>query len=49
VKLSYQAFFATYGRYKSQLEAVQMEIQELEIALPVAEEEELELYKARYT
>jgi hypothetical protein len=47
--LTCQAFYVTYVHYKNELEAVEQEIQELEIALPQAEEKELELYKARFS
>ena len=47
VTLSKQALNATYICYKAQLVELQKEIRELEIALPEAEAQELELLKAR--
>jgi hypothetical protein len=47
VILTFQGLYATHLRYKHQLEALDMEIRELEIALPEAEAEELELFKGK--
>ena len=47
VTLTKQALHGTYLRYKAQMVELQNEIRELEIALPEAEAQELELLKAR--
>jgi hypothetical protein len=47
VTLTSNALYATYLRYKGEMIAVEREIQELEIALAEAEDDELELFQNR--